>query len=63
MNIQTGEIFDYERSYYFWVSDDFSNFLDIQLKITKARVTIDDGFIFSNIVTRDIISEISIITS
>jgi hypothetical protein len=61
VDLQTGEILDIPTDYYYSV--DAQKSIDIQMKVVKAVLQIDDGFIFPNIRVIEIVKEIRLLVS
>jgi hypothetical protein len=61
VNLQTGEILDIPTDYYYLIDPKES--IDIQIKVVKAVLQIDDGFIFPNIRVIEIVKEIKLFVS
>jgi hypothetical protein len=48
IDLETGEIYGIPADYSFNFDPQFKKGFQIQLKITKAEIRIDDGFLFPN---------------
>ena len=65
VDLETGQIYDLVSNYYLGLTPTSNALLSpyIQLRITKATVTIDDGFIFSNFRSFDIVKNVEMLVS